>query len=419
MAGSSTVFVQKLLLERKRKAADQYVIQYYRSRSSGYKKLRCSIIDNEEQFQKIAAAVVCSSCQKERKPKGPIEKRNSQWWDYGYQNWTNNQFKKRLRVNRDTFDYILDSIRGIIIKETTKFKVPISPERQLGLTLYRLAHGCSYITAGDLFGVAPSTACKIFNEVIRVMVQVFYDEYVNLPSTEKEWKDELTAFLKDYGFPCVGAWDGFHVYISSNLKNFFNFKKRYSVTNMGLVGANKRFLWAGVGVPGSVHDSTLLQSSPIFSEIESGHILPNNVLSLPGYGEVPLAMVGDSAFPARSWLLKAYPDTTKNKKEKYFNVKLRSARVVSEHAYGILKGRWRILYKKMECRRRNVTAVIMACIALHNLCIKWHDHCLPRWQLLVKKLNLIRKPTKRTKDKRLYERVRLRVTRWLWSLRSQ
>lgn len=47
---------------------------------------------------------------------------------------------------------------------------------------------------------------------------------------------------------------------------------------MGFVGANKRFLWADVGAPGSVHDSTLLQSSPIFTDIESGQVLPDNVL---------------------------------------------------------------------------------------------------------------------------------------------
>ena len=106
--------------------------------------------------------------------------------------------------------------------------------------------GCSYSTVGDLFGVASSTACQIFNDVIRVIDQVFHDEYVTLPTTEDEWRAELNAFLKDWGFPCVGARDSFHVYISSNLKNLFNFKKRYSVTNMGLVAANKRFLWAGV-----------------------------------------------------------------------------------------------------------------------------------------------------------------------------
>ena len=95
--------------------------------------------------------------------------------------------------------------------------------------MYRLAHGCSSSTVGDLFEVASSTACQIFNEVIRVIVQVFYDEYVTLPTTEGGWKAELDAFLKDWGFPCLGAWDGFHVYISSNLKKFFNFKKREKI----------------------------------------------------------------------------------------------------------------------------------------------------------------------------------------------
>ena len=52
---------------------------------------------------------------------------------------------------------------------------------------------------------------------------------MTLPTTDGGWKAELDAFLKDRGFPCVGAWDGFHVYISSNLKKFFNFKvARYS-----------------------------------------------------------------------------------------------------------------------------------------------------------------------------------------------
>ena len=116
--------------------------------------------------------------------------------------------------------------------------------------LYRLAHGSSYTTVGDLFGVAPLTACTIFNHVARIIVQKLYDQFVILPRTEEEWKAELTSFLEDWEFLCVGAWDGFHVFISSNLKNFFSFKKRYLVTNMGLIGFNKRFLWADVGTLG-------------------------------------------------------------------------------------------------------------------------------------------------------------------------
>ena len=250
-------------------------------------------------------------------------------------------------MNQNTFNYFLQNIGESIKRGTTRFKEPVAPEIQLALTLYRLAHGCSLATVSDLFGIGASTACKTFNEVIRVIVLIFFDEYVTLPLTEEDWQNELKAFPKDWGFPCVAAWDGFHVYICSNLKNFYSRQKRYSVTNMGLIAAKKRFLWAVVRAPGSMRDSTLLKSSPIFSRIESGHVLPNCQMNLPGFGNIPLATVGDSAFPARPWLMKAYEDTTKNRKERNFNKHLR---VVS--SYGILKGRWCIIYKKTDCRRR-------------------------------------------------------------------
>ena len=73
---------------------------------------------------------------------------------------------------------MFNNISDLIIREVTKFEELVSPNCQLAITLYRLAHGCSYSTVVDLFGVASSTACQIFNEVIPVIIQVFYDDYV-------------------------------------------------------------------------------------------------------------------------------------------------------------------------------------------------------------------------------------------------
>ena len=36
-----------------------------------------------------------------------------------------------------------------------------------------------------------------------------------MPSTEQEWINEITGFIENYKFPCIGAWDGFHVYVCS------------------------------------------------------------------------------------------------------------------------------------------------------------------------------------------------------------
>ena len=55
---------------------------------------------------------------------------------------------------------------------------PIEPHRQLGLTLYRLGHGCSYTVIEDLFGISMTLAANTFTKVIRVLIHEMYDEYV-------------------------------------------------------------------------------------------------------------------------------------------------------------------------------------------------------------------------------------------------
>ena len=36
--------------------------------------------------------------------------------------------KRRFRVNRDTFNFILNAMEDLITKEITKFKEPVSPD---------------------------------------------------------------------------------------------------------------------------------------------------------------------------------------------------------------------------------------------------------------------------------------------------
>ena len=50
-------------------------------------------------------------------------------------------------------------------------------------------------------------------------------------------------------------------------------------------------------------------------------------------------IVGDSAFPLRSWLLKPYTNAVLTPQQPYFNYRLSRARMVTEAAYGQLKGR--------------------------------------------------------------------------------
>ena len=78
-----------------------------------------------------------------------------------------------------------------------------------------------------------------------------------------------------------------------------------------------------------------------------------------------------------------------NLKERYCNKKSCIARVFTENAYGMLKGRWGIFYKKCECKLYNIKYVIMAVVLMHNICIHRNDPCKPRWRLNVDDIELI------------------------------
>ena len=54
--------------------------------------------------------------------------------------------------------------------------------------------------------------------------------------------------------------------------------------------------------------------------------------------------------------------------KKTSNYRLSHARVVVEHAYGRLKGRWRCLQKRLDISVYDVPKCVAACVVLHNVC---------------------------------------------------
>ena len=127
-------------------------------------------------FSAIAAAAVLEK--DDRKKRGRNIIRDKSWWTSGMKNWSDSEFKKRVRINRKTFEYLLERISPQLRKTPTNLNQdPIEPHRQLGLTLYRMGHGCSYTVIEDLFGTSVTLAANTFTKVIRVLIHNMYDEY--------------------------------------------------------------------------------------------------------------------------------------------------------------------------------------------------------------------------------------------------
>ena len=147
----------------------------------------------------VTALVAILDSKNERKPKAKDKLRytGKLCWADVYCNWSEEDFKAKMRINRGTFSFILDGIYEEIISTTTNLKPNLTfPDWQLALTIYRLATGCTYSTLSDLFGVSVSAASKFFNKICRLMVVSLYDRYVRLPTTDEEWQNEIGGFLE-------------------------------------------------------------------------------------------------------------------------------------------------------------------------------------------------------------------------------
>ena len=176
-----------------------------------------------------------------------------------------------------------------------------------------------------------------------------YDDYVKFPSSSDEWKRQTREFIENYEFTCLGVWDGFQVYVSSKIKSYFNFKKRYTMLCLELVSYNKSFLYAAVGAPCSTHDARILKNIRLYHSIWNGNKISKKAMTLEGSGNIPLVTISDSAFPRHPWLLVGHNENTTDQQQRYFDKKLCCAIVVTKNAYKMLKDHWRILHKKAEC----------------------------------------------------------------------
>ncbi|XP_028400782.1 protein ALP1-like [Dendronephthya gigantea] len=306
--------------------------------------------------------------------------RNPGWWQTVWDTYSDARFKKTLRISRKTFQHILPPIRSRLERQNIN-EEPVTPEERLAICLYRLGRGDYYHTISQISGLGVSTERNIVCEVFLAIVECPWSSEVakHLPTSKEMFKNKLVEMEGFWQFPfCWAAVDGCHIPIKcppgglESCKEYQNFKNFYSVVLMAFVDARYRFIWASCGFPGNSHDAVILQSTDLWQQIAEGVFFPQIGKRVMNRTLPPLVL-GDSAFPLQSWLMKPYTDAVLTEEQRYFNYRLSRARMVTEGAYGRLKGRWRVLLRKCESSAHEVKIATLACIVLHNACIEYGD----------------------------------------------
>ena len=285
--------------------------------------------------------------------------------------FTPSDWIENFRVSKETFLYLCGKLRPYIKRQDTRLRKAICVEHRVAITLWCLAMCGEYRTIGHLFGIARCTVCVIVHDTCKALVGTLESQYIRFPQDD-ELIEVIQGFNRKWGFvQCAGAIDGSHIPVRApamNHTDYYNRKGWYSIIVRAVVDHNYLFRNVYCGWPGSVHDARVLANSLLYSKANAGEILQGNSVTIMGR-QIPTFLVGDSAYPLSTWLMKPFPyNTALSNAQKNFNYRLSRARIVSENAFGRLKARWRRLLKQNDMSISNVPNVIMACCILHNVC---------------------------------------------------
>ena len=284
-------------------------------------------------------------------------------------------FRQQLRMKKDTFDVVLNLLGYRLVRQDTRFRDAIPSEKVLALGLYRLGHGNSYNSIGPVFNVGKSTTIEAVQDVVNGLYEL-RNEWIKFPQTPVETAAVIETFEEYSELPNVaGAIDGSHVRIIAPIDSAVDYFSRYQQHDFiiqAVVDGRKMFMDFSCGYPGAMHDGRVFRRSNIYRLAEARQILTEPTVHIRGH-EIGPYLVGDSAYPCSQYLMKPYPEGTRDPDEKKFNKQLSKARVKVECAFGILKSRWRVLLKRFDSGLEFAVKCAIACAVLHNICIRYGD----------------------------------------------
>ncbi|KAA8578346.1 hypothetical protein FQN60_007130, partial [Etheostoma spectabile] len=213
----------------------------------------------------------------------------------------------------------------------TNYRLAVPVRKRVAIALWKLATGIEYRTISHLFGVGLSTVFNCVQDFCDSVIKVLLPQHITTPEAAK-LVEIATFFHNRWRIPqCVGAIDGSHIPIiapEEYPRDYFNRKGWHSIILQGVVDGRGLFWDVCVGYAGSVHDARVLRQSNLWDQLSDGELLGQNKKIISG-----------------------------------INV----GHYLIEMAFGRLKGRWRCLLKRNDCKLELSKKMTLTCCVLHNI----------------------------------------------------
>ncbi|KAE9522694.1 hypothetical protein AGLY_016916 [Aphis glycines] len=232
------------------------------------------------------------------------KKRKRKVW---VRNWMD---KKKCGASETIIRELRDNDPLKFNRADTFMRPALSARLKLELTLAFLASGTNSRILSVMFRDSKASISNMIPEVCDAIYSVLND-YIKVPNL-KEWEEIQFGFNEKWNFPgCCGAIDGKHVVIKappSSGSEYYNYKGTNSIVLLGVVDHNYCFRYIDVGSYERNADAGVFQLSDLYPLLESDSLLPKGGV-----------LVGDDAFPLKTYLMKPYLKVNLTKEEKIYN----------------------------------------------------------------------------------------------------
>ncbi|XP_070977855.1 uncharacterized protein [Oncorhynchus clarkii lewisi] len=270
------------------------------------------------------------------------------------------------RLKRESLNYLFSLALTGQDRQTATFKILVF--------IYWLAHGTSYKTVSETFGIPLSNATSIVRDVADKLVKLSL-KIVNKPSS-----GELALMVQGFGRlarhpvfeKAVGAIGGCHVRVKipgvpqpqqrpgdQPLPE----KALPTINFQGVCDHTGSFIDVFAGLPGSMTDVRILRHSPLYK--------------CALYPPPGCFLLGDGGYPCLQTpvcIITPYSKSDQNPVHVQFNQHHAMALSSIERTFGIMKKRWHMIFlQPLELHPSFIPKVLAVCTVLHNICLRSGD----------------------------------------------
>ena len=299
-----------------------------------------------------------------QRERGGVPKTDA-WFKWEFYSASEKQFRTAFRVNRSKASFWC--ARAPLSVAAGVGGQP-SLDLQLAVTLFRVGHygnACSVYAVSDLFAVPVGGVIKSTRRVVNALTGVA-PQHIRWQNTQRRAGLSMYA-AETFGFAgCIGATDGATFLLAYQPAlhpwAYYDRKQRYSLNGLITCDWDCRITNCVLGCTGAAPD-TYVQSTAAW------HRRPNVYFTNGQY------LLGDMGMLYSRHVIGPFkePECTFAEHRNYDH-QLARLQVKSEHAIGILKGRWGSL-KELRLTLATdrqfsfSTTWITACILIHNICV--------------------------------------------------